>query len=305
MTDPVIITAAITGSAMTRGKNPAVPVTPAEIAASALDAAAAGAAMVHLHVRDPVTGRPSGDHALYREVVDRIAASSSDVIVNLTTGFGGFFVPGDANPMLAAPEFSNLMDPVARVAHIVALTPEVCSLDVGTANFGDRVFMNTAPHLRIMAAAMRDAGVKPEIEVFEAGHIVFARHMIAHGLLAEPPHFQFCLGVPWCMPATEAAIAFMKSLLPANATWSAFGVGRAQFPIVRDAVRAGGHVRVGLEDNLYLDAGTLAPSNAALVARAAEIIRAEDRTVATPAEARRILSLPDRHFENARTVQAA
>lgn len=291
MTDPVIITCAVTGSAMTRDRNPAVPVTPAEIAASALDAAAAGAAMVHLHVRDAATARPSGDHALYREVVERIADSGSNVIVNLTTGFGGFFVPGESDPQCADPALSNLMEPVARAAHIVALRPELCSLDVGTANFGDRVFMNTAPHLRVMAAAMRDAGVKPEIEVFEAGHIVFARHLIERGLLAEPPHFQFCLGVPWCMPATAEAIAFMRSLLPNNATWSAFGVGRAQFPIVTAAVRAGGHVRVGLEDNLYLAPGRLAPSNAALVEEAARLIVAEGRTVAGPAEARRLLGL--------------
>ena len=292
MHDPVIITCAVTGSAMTRDRNPAVPVTPAEIAQSALDAAAAGAAMVHLHVRDPHTARPSGDHGLYREVVQRIADSGSDVIVNLTTGFGGFFAPGADDPQRAEPASSNLMEPNARVQHIVDLKPEVCSLDVGTANFGDRVFMNTAPDLRTMSAAMRNAGVKPEIEVFEAGHIVFARHLIERGQLAEPPHFQLCLGVAWCMPATPEAIAFMVGMLPDNATWSVFGVGRAQFPMVRAGVRAGGHVRVGLEDNLYLDAGVLAPSNAALVERAVQIVAEEDRRVATPAEARALLALP-------------
>lgn len=292
--EPVIITCAVTGSAMTRGKNPAVPVTPAEIAASALAAASAGAAMVHLHVRDPSTGRPSGDHQLYREVVDRIADAGSDVIVNLTTGFGGFFVPHVDDPRRADPETSNLMDPVARAAHIVELRPEVCSLDVGTANFGDRVFMNTAPHLRVMAAAMRDSGVKPEIEVFEAGHVIFARNLIERGLLARPPHFQLCLGVAWCMPATPEAIAFMAAMLPEDATWSVFGVGRAQFPMVRAGVRAGGHVRVGLEDNLYLEQGVLAPSNAALVERAVEIVREEGRVPATPAEARSLLGLPAR-----------
>ena len=289
MSDPVIITCAVTGSAPTRDKNPAVPVTPAEIARSALDAAAAGAAMVHIHVRDPETGGSSGDLALYREVCDLIEASGSDVIVNISTGFGGFFSPGAENPLVGS---GNLMAPLPRVAHVIDLAPEVCSLDVGTANFGERVFMNTVPHLREMSAAIRDAGVKPEIEVFEAGHILFARHLIEQGLLAAPPHFQLCLGVSWCMPATRAAIDFMVGLLPADATWSVFGVGRAQFPMVREGVRAGGHIRVGLEDNLYLEPGVLAPSNAALVERAAAIIHEEGRRVATPADARALLSLP-------------
>ena len=184
MSDPVIITCAVTGSAPTRDKNPAVPVTPAEIAHSALDAAAAGAAMVHIHVRDPETGASRGELGLYREVCDLIEASGSDVIVNISTGFGGFFSPGAENPLVGS---GNLMAPLPRVAHVIDLAPEVCSLDVGTANFGERVFMNTVPHLREMSAAIRDAGVKPEIEVFEAGHIVFARHLIEKGLLAAPP----------------------------------------------------------------------------------------------------------------------
>lgn len=290
MPDPVIVTCAVTGSAPTPAKNPAVPVTPAEIAASALEAAEAGAAMVHIHVRDPETGRASGEHALYEEVAQRIAASGSDVIVNISTGYGGFFVPGEADPRIAAAG-SNLMTPDARIAHVLRIRPEVCSLDVGTANFGERVFMNTAPHLRVMAAAIRDAGVKPEIEVFEAGHIMFANHLLEAGLLAAPPHFQLCLGVPWCMPARAEAIDFMVALLPEGATWSAFGIGRAQFPMVRAAARAGGHVRVGLEDNLYLDSGVLAPSNAALVELARAILGEENRRPATPAEARAILSL--------------
>ena len=297
MHDEVIITCAVTGSAQTRDKNPAVPVTPREIATSALAAAEAGAAMVHIHVRDSQTGAASGDHHLYREVRDLIAESNNDVIINISTGFGGFFTPSLQNPQVAGAG-SNLMDPKERVAHVVNLAPEVCSLDVGTANFGDRVFMNTVPHLRIMAQAILNAGVKPEIEVFEAGHIMFARHLIEQGLLAAPAHFQLCLGVPWCMPATAQAIAFMIQLLPEGSTWSAFGLGKAQFPIVHDAVRAGGHVRVGLEDNLYLKPGVLAPSNASLVEEAARIIRGEGRKVATPAQARELLSLgqpaPDR-----------
>lgn len=294
MTNPTIITCAITGSAPTREKNPAVPVTPAEIAQSALDAARAGAAMVHIHVRDPETGKATGDHRYYKEVADRIADSGSDVIVNISTGFGGFYNPSEENAQAPNPIGTNLMNPAERVQHVVDMKPEVCSLDVGTANFGDRVFMNTVPHLRIMAKLILDAGVKPEVEVFEAGHIVFARHLMDQGLLAKPTHFQLCLGVNWCMPATREAIDFMVSLLPAETTWSAFGLGARQFPIVEAAVEAGGHVRVGLEDNLYLDRGVLAPSNAALVEKAAGIVAAKGGRVATPAEARALLSLAPR-----------
>ena len=290
MADPVIITCAVTGSAMTRDKNPAVPVTPEEIATSAVDAAKAGAAIVHVHVRDPATARPCGELRYYQEVADRFADSGSDAILNISTGYGGFFVPSPENPRVAA-EGSNLMDPVERVAHVIAIKPEICSLDVGTANFGDRVFMNTVPHLRVMSAAMRDAGVLPEIEVFEAGHVVFARHLIEKGFLNGPGHFQLCLGVPWCMPATREAIDFMVTLLPEGATWSAFGLGSRQFPIVEAATAAGGHVRVGLEDNLFLDKGVLAPSNAALVERAADLVAKGGRGVATPAEAREMLGL--------------
>ncbi len=291
MKQPTILTCAVTGSAPTRDKNPAVPVTPREIAQSAIDAARAGAAMVHVHVRDPATGAATGDPALYREVAERIAEARTGAIVNISTGFGGFLNPSEANPRIAAEAGTNLMDPVARVAHIVDLKPEVCSLDVGTANFGDRVFMNTVPHLRIMAQAILAAGVKPEVEVFEAGHIAFARHMIERGLLAAPAHFQFCLGVKWCMPATREAILFMRDMLPEGSTWSAFGLGAAQFPMVEAAVEAGGHARIGLEDNLYLAPGVLAPSNAALVEKAAGIVAAKGGRVATPDEARAILSL--------------
>ena len=288
---PTILTCAVTGSAMTRDKNPAVPITPSEIAESAINAARAGAAIVHVHVRDPDTGAPTGEHAHYREVADRIASAHTGAIVNISTGFGGFFEPSEQNPRVAADAGTNLMDPTERVAHIVAMRPEICSLDVGTANFGDRVFMNTVPHLRIMAQAIRDADVKPEIEVFEAGPVEFAKRLLAEGLLKAPPHFQFCLGVKWCMPASRAAIDFLRDLLPEDATWSAFGLGAQQFPIVGAAVDAGGHARIGLEDNLYLAPGRLAPSNAALVEKAAGIVVAKGGSVATPDEARAILGL--------------
>jgi uncharacterized protein (DUF849 family) len=268
-----------------------VPVTPQQIARHSIDAARAGAAMVHIHVRDPETGAAVGHAHLYREVVDLIRASGVDVIINLTSGYGGRYVPSAANVRVADDSLSTLLVPEKRMAHIVELQPEVCSLDVATMNFGEGVFMNTPAHLRVMADACRMAGVKPEIEVFEAGHVRLALRLIEQGHLVAPAHFQFCLGIEWAMPATAQALAFMKSLLPEQATWSAFGIGRQQFPIVAEAVRLGGHVRVGLEDNLYLDAGVLAPDNAALVRKAVSVIEGEGARPALPAEARALLGL--------------
>jgi uncharacterized protein (DUF849 family) len=287
---PVIITCAVTGGAPFK-QNSNVPVTPQQIARHSIDAARAGAAMVHIHVRDPETGAAVGHAHLYREVVDLIRKSDVDVIINLTSGYGGRYVPSAANVRIADDSLSTLMVPEKRMAHIVELEPEVCSLDVATLNFGEGVFMNTPAHLRLMADACRMAGVKPEIEVFEAGHVRLAVRLIEQGYLAAPAHFQFCLGIEWAMPATAQALAFMKSLLPDEATWSAFGIGRQQFPIVAEAVRLGGHVRVGLEDNLYLDAGVLAPDNAALVRKAVSVIEGEGARAASPAEARAILGL--------------
>ena len=287
---PVIITCAVTGGAPFK-QHSNVPVTPQQIARHSIDAARAGAAMVHIHVRDPETGAAVGHAHLYREVVDLIRDSDVDVIINLTSGYGGRYVPSAANVRVADDSLSTLMVPEKRMAHIVELEPEVCSLDVATLNFGEGVFMNTPAHLRLMADACRMAGVKPEIEVFEAGHVRLAVRLIEQGYLVAPAHFQFCLGIEWAMPATAQALAFMKSLLPEEATWSAFGIGRQQFPIVAEAVRLGGHVRVGLEDNLYLDAGVLAPDNAALVRKAVSVIEGEGARAASPAEARAILGL--------------
>lgn len=287
---PVIITCAVTGGAPYK-QHSSVPVTPQQIARHSIDAARAGAAMVHIHVRDPETGAAVGHAHLYREVVDLIRASGVDVIINLTSGYGGRYVPSAANVRVADDSLSTLLVPEKRMAHIVELQPEVCSLDVATMNFGEGVFMNTPAHLRLMADACRMAGVKPEIEVFEAGHVRLAVRLIEQGHLVAPAHFQFCLGIEWAMPATAQALTFMKSLLPEQATWSAFGIGRQQFPIVAEAVRLGGHVRVGLEDNLYLDAGVLAPDNAALVRKAVSVIEGEGARPASPAEARALLGL--------------
>lgn len=288
-----VITCAITGSSTNYRANPAVPITPAAIADSAIDAARAGAAMVHIHVRDPDTGAPSTELEHYREVVERIGESGVDVIVNLTTGYGARFVPSADDVRRADPN-CNFTTPRARTAHILELRPEVCSLDVATFNFGDDAFINTPRIVTEMAADIVAAGTMAEIEVFEVGHLLLARHLIETGVLPRPGHFQFCLGIKWAMPATAAAVGFMRDLLPEGATWSAFGVGATQFPMVATAVAAGGHVRVGLEDNLYLSRGTLAPSNAALVERAARIIDDLGSRVAEVSEARELLHLPAR-----------
>lgn len=290
MSRKVIITCAVTGSADTPRKNPAVPVTPKQIAESAIGAARAGAAIVHIHVRDLETTGPSMDRALYRETVERIRDSGVDVIINLTTGAGGRFVPGERDPQQPGPG-TTLRPPEERVAHVLELKPEICSLDVGTMNSGEQVFMNTAGHLRTMARAIRDAGVTPEMEVFDSGHVRLARRMIEDGDIRPPGLFQICLGIAWGQPATPAAMAYMRELLPRDSNWFAFGISRQQMPMAAQAVLLGGNVRVGLEDNIYLEAGVLAPSNAALVEKAAKIIRLLGEDVATPTEARRQLGL--------------
>lgn len=290
----VMISCALTGGGDTASKNPAVPVTPQQIAQAAIDAAKAGAAIVHIHVRDPQTGRPSAELALYREVVDRIRSSATDVIINLTTGPGARFVPGADDPKQPSPD-TTLRRPQERVQHVVELKPEICSLDMGTMNFGAHVFMNTPAHLEAMAAAIREAGVTPELEVFDTGHLLLAKRMVETGHVAAPGLFQICLGIAWGQPATSDAMKYMRDLLPPGSPWFAFGISTQQFPMAAQAVLFGGHVRVGLEDNLYLERGKLAPSNAALVERAVAIVAMLGDNVATPAEARQILSLPTRH----------
>lgn len=285
-----IICCAVTGSADTPSKSPAVPVTPEQIATSAVDAAKAGAAIVHIHVRDPKTTRPSMALEHYGEVVERIRASGTDVVINLTTGPGARLVPGTDNPLDMGPG-TSLLSPARRAQHIEALKPELCSLDMGSLNMSEWVFINPPSHIARIAAIATAAGATPELEVFEAGHILLARAMLEDGRLRKPGIFQICLGVRWAQPATAEALRYMRSLLPEGATWFAFGVGPGQFPIVEEAVRLGGNVRVGLEDNLYLEKGRLAPSNAALVEKAAGLIRAAGNEVATAAEARRMLGL--------------
>ena len=289
----IMVSCAITGSADTPARNRAVPVTPDEIAASAIDAAKAGAAIVHIHVRDPQTTRPSMDPALYHEVVERIRASGSDVLINLTTGPGARFIPGSDNPLNPGIG-STLSLPAERVRHVLELAPEICSLDMGSMNMGNQVFMNTPPHLEAMAVSIRNAGVTPELEVFEAGHLLLAKQMIETGHINPPGLFQICLGISWGQPATPEALIYMRSLLPPGCIWFSFGISLHQFPIAAQTILLGGHVRVGLEDNLYLEKGKLAPSNAALVEKAVKIIDILGDQVATAAEARQMLGFETR-----------
>ena len=288
MNRKVMISCAVTGSADTPGRNPAVPVTPKQIAASAIDAAKAGAAIVHLHVRDPQTTKPSMEFDHYREVVERIRGSGVDVVINLTTGPGGRFVPGIEDPFNVGPA-TNLKSVQDRVRHVMNLKPEICSLDMGSMNMGNTVFVNSVAYLEAMATAIRDAGVLPELEVFETGHLLLAKRMIENGFIKPPGMFQICLGISWAQPATPEAMTYMRSLLPPDSPWFAFGISLYQFPMVAQAVLLGGNVRVGMEDNIYLERGKLAPSNAALVEKAAKIIEILGDHVATPAEARQML----------------
>ena len=286
----VIISCAVTGSADSPGKNPAVPVTPEQIANSCVDAAKAGAAVVHIHVRNPKTTRPSMDGALYREVVERIRSSGTDVLINLTTGPGARFEHDPDDASKAGPA-STMRGPDERVRHIQELRPDICSLDMGSLNMGNRVFINTPAHLQAMALAIKEAGVMPELEVFETGHLLLAKKFLEAGYVKGPGMFQICLGIAWGQPATPEAMMYMRNLLPANSPWFAFGISLHQFPMVAQTVLLGGHVRVGLEDNLYLGKGQLAPSNAALVEKAGRIIEELGDFVATPDDAREILGL--------------
>lgn len=290
MSRAIVVTCAVTGSADSVGKHPAIPVTPKEIAESAIGAAKAGAAVVHIHVRDPQTGRASGEFKLYQEVVDRIRQSDVDVIINLTSGYGGRLLIDRKDPKRILPESPFLL-PEDRVTHICELKPEICSLDMGSMNFGSAPFINLPDHLQTMAELIQKAGVCPELEVFEAGHIRLSRHFIDKGIIKPPYIFQLCLGIQWSMPATEDALQFMRRHLPQDAPWSAFGISSSQYPMVEAAVKLGGNVRVGLEDNLYMEKGVFAPDNAALVAKAVKIIENMGHRAASAQEARQLLGL--------------
>jgi uncharacterized protein (DUF849 family) len=283
MSNEVILTCAVTGGHNNQARHPNYPITPEHIANDSIAAAKAGAAIVHIHVRDPETGMRSGEPALFREVVERIRDSGVDVLINLTTSEGARFSPGEVDAAVGGPG-TTLVQPLERLHHIGELKPDICTLDVGTFNFGDTIFVNTPAHLRIMAAHIRELGVKPELEVFEPGHIIFAHKLIEEGLIEGDPMFQLCLGIPHASPATAEILTVMKGLLPENANWSAFGISRFEFPIVAQAASQGGNCRVGLEDNLYLDRGEFA-SNQLLVERAVRIIREIGREPASATQA--------------------
>ena len=288
----VIVSCAVTGAGDTAGIHPELPVTPAQIAAAAVGAAKAGAAVAHIHVRDPQTGAPSRKLEYYREVVDRIRASGTDVIINLTTGMGGDLIVDDAHPSVAAPG-SDMIPALERLEHIEALRPEMCTLDCGSMNFsdGDYVAVVTANQLRTMAARVQELGVKPELEVFDTGHVRLANKLFEEGLIDSAPLFQLCLGIPYGAPADTRTMAAMVDLLPPGAVWAAFAISRMEMPIVAQSVLLGGSVRVGLEDNLYLRRGAFA-SNAQLVEKAVGIVEALGARALTASEARAQLGLP-------------
>ena len=290
----VVLTCAVTGAGDTTGKNPHVPVTPGEIATAAIDAAQAGATAAHIHVRDPETGQGSRDVGLFGETVDRIRDSDTDVVINLTAGMGGDWVPSDNDPSLPGLG-TDMIGPEERLAHVTELLPEICSLDCGTMNFGNgnEIYISTPPYLRKMASIVQECGVKPELEVFELGQIRFAKQMIAEGIIDAPPMFQICLGIPWGAEQSVDNMKVMKDELPSDASWASFGISRMQMPMAAAAVALGGNVRVGLEDNIYLDRGVLA-TNAQLVTRAREIIERMGARVLSPAEARAKLGLHKR-----------
>jgi uncharacterized protein (DUF849 family) len=288
-----LITCAVTGNITKPEQTPHLPITPAQIADECLAAAEAGAAAVHIHVRDPATGRPSMEVELYRDVVDRIRASNAELVVNLTTGPGGRFIPSDDNPRLAAPG-STLLPPLERVKHIELIRPDICSLDLNTMNSGGDVVINTPRNVRLMAQAIRRAGVTPELEIFDSGDMHLAQDLIADGTLAGPGLWTFVTGVKYGFSASPETLIYARGLLPAGAVWSAFGIGRHEFPMVAQAWLLGGHVRVGMEDNIYLERGVLAKSNAELVRKAAMIVRALGGEIASSADVRALLQLPQK-----------
>lgn len=289
MANKVIITCAVTGAGDTAGKSPYVPITPKEIADSAIDAAKAGAAIAHIHVRDPKTGGISFDPALYREVVERIRESETDVVINLTAGGGGDWIPSEENPAIGGPG-TLMQTPEERHRPVGELLPEICTLDAGSINFGDMVYINPANWMRQHARLIQQSGVKAEIECFDTGYIRMANRLIEEGLIDGDPLFQLCLGIPWGADADTETMLYMRNRLPKNAHWSAFGIGRMQMPMAAQSVLLGGHVRVGLEDNLYLQKGVQA-TNAQLVEKAVSMVRELQYEPMTPAEARQTLGL--------------
>ncbi|ASK61892.1 NADPH:quinone reductase [Virgibacillus phasianinus] len=297
MQKKVIISCAITGAGATTEKSPHVPVTPKEIADSAIEAAKAGATIAHIHVRDPKTGELSHDPELFREVVERVRKSETDVVLNITAGGGGDWIPSEADPTMGG-EGTDIQTPEERHEPVGKFLPEICTLDCGSVNFGEQIYISPTDWLRQQAKLIQQSGVKPELECFDTGQIRFAKQLINEGLIDGDPMFQFCLGIPWGADADTETMLYMRDKLPANAHWAAFGIGRLQMPMVAQSILLGGHVRVGLEDNLYLKKGVLA-TNGQLVEKAVSIIESLGSEPMTPQEAREQLGLrnPQRKAE--------
>ena len=292
MNKDVIISCAVTGAGDTVGKHPSIPVTPEQIASAAIEAASAGAAIAHMHVRDPETGKGSRDNELYKEVVSRIKDSGTDVIINLTSGMGGDIEIGPENDLMNFGPNTDFVNALERLSHVEELLPDICSLDCGTLNFGDgnMIYVGTPEQLRIGAKRIQELGVKPELEVFDTGHMWFANQMYDEGLLDPPALFQICLGIPYGAPANTGSMKNMVEMLPEGSNWAAFGIGAMQMPMVAQAILLGGNVRVGLEDNLYLEKGVYA-SNGTLVEKASTIINNLGARVMNVQDARKKLGL--------------
>jgi uncharacterized protein (DUF849 family) len=291
MNRKVIVTCALTGAGDTTGKSEHVPVTPQQIADDAIAAARAGASVVHIHVRDVETGQGSRDVALYREVVRLVRESDVDPVINLTAGMGGDLLldPGEPTKQLPGTDLVNARE---RLAHVEELRPEICTIDCGSLNFGEgsQVYISTPDMLREGAERIKELGVKPEMEIFDTGNLWFANIMVEEGLIAPPPLYQICMGIPYGAPTNPGLLQAMVNMLPDGAQWTSFAIGRDQLPWVAQSVLLGGHVRVGLEDNLYLSKGVKA-TNAQLTERAIAIVHDLGAAVATPDEAREILKL--------------
>jgi uncharacterized protein (DUF849 family) len=293
MTRKLMLTCAVTGAGSTTKKHPGVPVTPPQIAAACIEAARAGASVVHIHVRDPATGEGGRDPAHFREAVARIRDSGVDIVLNLTCGMGGRLVLDEDNPAIMAAG-TDMAPPLERMQHVRELLPEICTIDCGSMNFGREVVVNRVGDLERMARFAQELGVKPELEVFDYGQVGIARHLIDSGLIDGTPLFQLCLGIAGGTPATTEAMLALRAALPPGAHWGAFGISKSEFPMVAQAALLGGNVRVGLEDNLYLEAGRLA-SNGELVEKAMKILALLDVVVMTPAETRAALGLKRHH----------
>ncbi|MGB1146499.1 MAG: 3-keto-5-aminohexanoate cleavage protein [Alphaproteobacteria bacterium] len=292
----VFITSAVTGSGDTAGKSDKVPVTPKEIADAAIESAKAGAAIAHCHVRDPETGAPSRKVEYYREVVERIREADEDVVINLTAGMGGDLTLGNVEqPLPPSVEGTDMAGATERMEHVKELLPEICTLDCGTLNFGhgDYVMTNTPSMLRAMAQQMTDLGVRPEIEAFDTGHLWFAKQLVEEGIIEDPVMVQLCMGIPWGAPNDMNTFMAMVNNIPDGWIWSAFSIGRMQMPYVAAAAMAGGNIRVGLEDNLYLDRGVFA-TNGQLVERAASIATNMGAKILGPDDVRAKLKLVKR-----------